>query len=188
MIGQMRNVTCLWNASARSHRNGQLWVRGVPSASTSAKPVLSDSLRDEWQDPYYFCIYGMLSLIRLKVLRDPTTLPIPLFFLFDNKPKFEGAALKLYREYQQEHDPQEEIFDRIAFGSRKKHKPLQTADLLVGVINHRFEEMTRGVGPELSKMKKPMDVLFKKEIAITFPTAELLKEFADFAQRHPLKV
>jgi hypothetical protein len=111
-----------------------------------------------------------------------------IIFSFDNKPKFEGAALKLYREYQQEHDPQEEIFDRIAFGSRKKYKPLQTADLLVVVINHRFEEMTRGVGPELSKMKKPMDVLFKKEIAITFPTAELLKEFADFAQRHPLKV
>jgi hypothetical protein len=149
---------------------------------------LSESLREEWKDPYYFCIYGMLSLIRTKVLRDRTSLPLPLFFLFDNKPKFEGAALKLYREYQIEHDPKEEIFDGFASGSRKKYKPLQTADLLVGVINRRFEEMTHGVGPELSKMKKPMDLLFKKEIAITFPTAELIKQFADFAQRHPLKV
>jgi len=56
---------------------------------------LSDSLRDEWKDPYYFCLYGMLSLIRSKALRDRASLPLPLFFLFDNKPKFEGAALKI---------------------------------------------------------------------------------------------
>jgi len=65
---------------------------------------------------------------------------------------------------------------------------LQTADLLVGVINRRFEEMRRGIGPELSKMKKPMDLLFKKEIAVAFPTAEMLREFVDFAQRRPLQV
>jgi hypothetical protein len=149
---------------------------------------LSESLRDEWKDPYYFCIYGILSLIRSKVLRDRGSLPIPMFFLFDNKPKFEGAARKLYREYQMEHDLKEEIFDGIEFGSRKKYKSLQTADLLVGVVNRRFEEMTHGVGPELSKMKNPMDLLFKKEIAVAFPTAQLLKDFADFAQRHPLQV
>lgn len=149
---------------------------------------LSDPLRDEWKDPYYFCVYGTLSLIRSKILRDRTSLPVPLFFLFDNKRKFEGAALKLYREYQMEHDPKEKLFDGIAFGSRKKYKPLQTADLLVGVINHRFEEMTHGVQSQQSKMKKPMDLLFKKEILITFPTAKLLTEFADFAQRHPLQV
>jgi len=106
---------------------------------------LPDSLREEWKDPYYFCIYGMLSLIRSKALRDRASLPLPLFFLFDNKPKFEGAALKIYREYQRAHDPKEDIFDGIAFGSRKKYKFLQIADLLVGVINRRFEEMTRGV-------------------------------------------
>ena len=149
---------------------------------------LAASVREEWKDPYHFCIYGLLSLIRTKVLRDRASLPLPLFFLFDNKPKFEGAALKLYRDYQQEYDPDEQIFGDLAFGSRKKYKPLQAADLLVGVINRRFEEMTHGIGPELSKMKKPMDLLFKKEIAITFPTAEKLKEFADFAQRRPLKV
>jgi len=147
----------------------------------------SPSLQEEWKDPYHFCIYGILSLIRTKVLKDRTSLPLPLFFLFDNKPKFEGAALKLYREYQQEHDQNEQIFGDLAFGSRKKYKPLQTADLLVGVINRRFEEMTHGIGPELSKMKKPLDLLFKKEIAVSFPTAELVKEFTDFAQRHPLQ-
>ena len=31
---------------------------------------LSASLRAEWEDPYYFCLYGMLSLIRTEVLVD----------------------------------------------------------------------------------------------------------------------
>ena len=70
----------------------------------------------------------------------------------------------IYREHQRAHDPKEEIFDGVAFGSRKKYKSLQIADLLVGVINRRFEEMTRGVEPSLSKTKKPLDLLFKKEL------------------------
>jgi hypothetical protein len=149
---------------------------------------LSDSLRGEWKDPYYFCLYGMLSLFRSEALREPSKLPLPLFFPFDNKPKFEGAALKIYREYQTAYDPKEEIFDGIAFGSRKKYKPLQIADLLVGLINRRFEEMTRAVDPELSKIKKPLDLLFKREILISFPTAKLLKQFPEFAQRRSLRV
>jgi hypothetical protein len=48
--------------------------------------------------------------------------------------------------------------------------------------------MAHYVEPELSKMKKPMDLLFKREIAIAFPTAELIQELAGFAQRHPLQV
>lgn len=118
----------------------------------------------------------------METLRDRASLPLPLFFLFDNKPKFEAVALKIYREYQTAHDPKEEIFDGIAFGSRKKYKPLQTADLLVGVINRRFEEMTHGLQPVLSKMKKPLDLLSKKELLIAFPTAELIKAFSDFAR------
>jgi hypothetical protein len=148
---------------------------------------LSKSLRDEWKHPYYFCIYGMLSLIRTKVLRDrSSSLPVPLFFLFDDKPKFEGAARTLYREYQSSYDPKEQIFGGMDFGSRKKYKPLQIADLLVGVINKRFEEMTQAVDPELSKIKQ-LDLLFKKEIAISFPTAELLRQFPEFARRGGLR-
>lgn len=148
---------------------------------------LSESVRQDWKDPYYFCVYGMLSMFRSRVLQDGTSLPLPLFFLFDNKPKFEGAALKIYREYQAAFDPKEEIFDGIAFGSRKKYKPLQIADLLVGLVNRRFEEMTQAIDPELSKIKKPLDLLFKKEMAISFPTADLLKQFPEFAQRRALR-
>jgi hypothetical protein len=124
---------------------------------------LSEQMQNEWRDPYYFCIYGMLSLIRSYVARIPPKLPLPLFFLFDNRPRFEGIAHKVYREYQQAYDPNEKMFDGIAFGSRKKYKPLQIADLLVGVINRRFEEMTHAIQPDSSKMKKPMDLLFEKD-------------------------
>jgi hypothetical protein len=126
-------------------------------------------------------------LLRSRILR-VHALPTPLFFLFDNRPGFKGEVSKLYREYQLEHDPKKEIFDGFDFGSRKKYKCLQIADLLVGIVNRRFDEMTHGVGPGLSKIKKPLDLLFKKEIMVSFPCAELLKEFADFAQRHPLQV
>jgi hypothetical protein len=166
-------------------------IMGIGAAISESdwKSGLSQSLRDEWKDPYYFCIYGMLSLIRSKVFRDTArSLPLPLFFLFDNKPKFQGAALELYREYQTAHDPKGEIFGGIDFGSRKKYKSLQIADLLVGLVNRRFEEMTRAVDPELSKIKKPLDLLFKKEIVISFPTAEMLRQFPEFAQRRSLRV
>jgi hypothetical protein len=165
-------------------------IMGVGAAISQSdwEGGLSESLRDDWKHPYYFCIYGMLSLIRTKVLRDPaSSLPLPLFFLFDNKPKFEGSALELYREYQVAYDPKENILGGIDFGSRKKYKPLQIADLLVGLINRRFEEMTQAVDPELSKIKKALDLLFKKEIAISFPTAKLLKQCPEFAQRRSLR-
>jgi hypothetical protein len=149
---------------------------------------LEPALREEWKHPYYFCIYGLLSLIRTWALRDAKLdLPLPLFFLFDNKPKFEGAALQLYREYQQEHDPKETIYDGIAFGSRKKYKALQMADLLVGVINRRFEEMTHKVMPDFSKMNKPLSLLVKRPIMVSFPTATSFNEFSEFTKRHPLK-
>jgi len=151
------------------------WVNGLES-----------ELRDEWKDPYYFCIYGVLSLIRSYAVQGKIALPLPLFFLFDNKPKFEGAALKLYREYQAAHDPDGKIFGDLAFGSRKKYKPLQIADLLVGVINRRFAEMIHKIQPDSSKMKKPLDLLTKRPIATTFPMAKDLKEFKDFVQRRPL--
>jgi hypothetical protein len=79
---------------------------GAAISQTDWEAGLSETVRGEWTHPYYFCTYGMLSLIRSMVLRDPTSsLPLPLFFLFDNKPKFEGAALELYREYQTKYDP-----------------------------------------------------------------------------------
>ena len=103
-----------------------------------------------------------------------SSLPLPLFFLFDNEPKFQGAASELYREYQTAYDPNGEIFGGIDFGGRKKYKPLQIADLLVGLINRRFEEMTRAVDPELSKIKKALDLLFKKEREKRFGPAQAL--------------
>ena len=36
---------------------------------------------------------------------------------------------------------------------------------------------------EVSKMKKPMDLLFKKPLLMAFPNAELINEFGDFARR-----
>lgn len=157
---------------------------------------LSESSRNEWKDPYYFCLYGVLSVIRTIALTKrvsdtktvrPIDLPAPLFFLFDNTPKFQGAAVAVYREYQQAYDSKGTLFGGIDFGSRKKYKCLQIADLLVGVTNRRFAEMTHHVEPELSKMKRPLDLLGKKPLLISFPTSDLLKQFAQFAQRSGLQ-
>jgi hypothetical protein len=71
-------------------------------------------------------------------------------------------------------------------GARGRINPI--ADLLVSLVNRRFEEMTHAIDPELSKIKKPLDLLFKKDILISFPTAELLQKFPEFAQRWTLLV
>jgi hypothetical protein len=150
--------------------------------------ALPDSLRDEWRSPYNFCVYGMLSLIRSLDANSRFSLPKPLYFLFDNRPKFEGEALRLYREYQGRYDPEEKLFGDVAFGSRLKYKPLQIADLLVHVVNRRFKEMARAVPPEESKMKKPLDILMRRgNVFISFPTKELMQEYQEFAQRSPLQ-
>lgn len=161
---------------------------GITEQDYDYEAALPKSLRDEWRSPYNFCVYGMLSLIRSLDANSRFSLPTPLYFLFDNKPKFEGEALRLYRDYQSRCDPHEKLFGDIAFGSRLKYKPLQIADLLVHIINRRFKEMARAIPPEQSKMKKPLDILMRRgNVFISFPTKELMQEYQEFAQRTPLR-
>src|SRR5260370_30562077 len=96
--------------------------------------ALPADLREGWQDPYYFCIYGMLSIIRGAEARLGKTLPKPLYFLFEEKKKFAGAALRLFGDFKDKYN-QDGLFGDAAFGSKKKYKPLQAADLLVSVVN-----------------------------------------------------
>lgn len=161
---------------------------GCAIADKEYENALPKKLRDEWRSPYHFCVYGILSLIRSLDVNSRYSLPKPLCFLFDNKPKFEGEALRLYREYQGRYDGEGRLFGDIEFGSRLKFKSLQIADLLVHVINRRFKEMVHQMPPDESKMKKPMDILFRHgNVFISFPTEELIKQYRDFARRSPLQ-
>jgi hypothetical protein len=55
------------NAAAAAE-NLRQWQRRLTELETQ-RAAAQANLRDAWKDPYYFCIYRVLSLIRTKVLR-----------------------------------------------------------------------------------------------------------------------
>jgi hypothetical protein len=134
-------------------------------------------LRKLWQDPYYFCIWGTLDLIANSESLFRKQLPKPLYFLFEEKQKFSGSALDLFLRFKQRYN-QNGIFGSAAFGEKAKFKPLQAADLLVGVVNRRFKEMAFKLP---YKMEKPLDRLNRRrDVTISFPTKEMLQKYAEF--------
>lgn len=145
--------------------------------------ALPDELREAWIDPYYFCVYGMLSLVDGAGRRQfGVTLPRPLYFLFDEKKTFAGAALRLFADFKEvlvnTKSENADLFGDAAFGSRKKYKPLQAADLLVGVVNRRFREMVFKLP---YKMEKPLDRLARKRnMFVAFPNKKLLTQYVEF--------
>jgi Protein of unknown function (DUF3800) len=145
------------------------YERGIPA-----------DLREKWKDPYYFCIYGTLALIADSERLFRKELPKPLYFLFDEKKKFSESALRLFFAFKQQHN-QTGIFGDAAFGSRKKYKPLQAADLLVWVVNRRFKEMVFKLP---YKMRKPLDRLNRRgDVIISFPDEKKLQRYSDFLRK-----
>lgn len=145
--------------------------------------ALPEDLREAWKDPYYFCIYGMLSLIEGAGRRNiGVSLPRPLYFLFEEKQAFSGAALRLFTEFKEvlekTNSPNADLFGYASFGPKKSFKPLQAADLLVSVVNRRFKEMVFKLP---SKMAKPLDRLNRKRnVFVAFPNKQLLAQYVEF--------
>jgi hypothetical protein len=144
--------------------------------------ALPDDLRALWKDPYYFCIYGMLSLVEGMERQTRISPPRPLYFLFEEKQKFAGAALRMFTEFKEilekTNSPNASLFGSAAFGPKKKFVPLQAADLLVGVINKRFREMVFNLP---YKMEKPLDRLNRKgNLLISLPDKQKLEEYVQF--------
>lgn len=144
--------------------------------------ALPDDLRALWTDPYYFCIYGTLSLIEGMQRQVGIILPRPLCFLFEEKRGFAGAALRMFTEFkeilEQTNSPNAGLFGYAAFGPKRQFTPLQAADLLVGVINRRFREMVFKLP---YKMQKPLDRLNRKgNLLISLPDKERLQQYVQF--------
>jgi hypothetical protein len=141
------------------------YLQGVP-----------EHLREKWKDPYYFCIYGTLELIVSSQNLFNKILPKPLYFLFEEKRKFAQSALELFAAFK-DRQRDKGLFGSAAFGP-KDLKPLQAADLLVGVVNRRFKEMVFGLP---YKMEKPLDRLNRRrDVIISFPDRAILQRFSEF--------
>jgi hypothetical protein len=140
---------------------------------------IPQDLRQEWKDPYYFCLYGALSIIADAEKLFKKSLPRPLDFLFEEKPKFIGSAMELFAVFKERHS-QQGLFGSAASGT-KELKPLQAADLLVGVVNRRFKEMVFKLP---YKMQKPLDRLNRRrDVIVSFPDKQILQRYADFLRR-----
>ena len=149
--------------------------------------ALPEDLRAKWIDPWYFCVYGMLSLVAGAESGFGKVVPRPLYFLFDNKPEFQFKALELFGVFKgaiEKNERDKDLFGDAAFGSRIRYAPLQAADLLVNVVNRRFKEMALRLP---YKMEKPLDRLNRKgNIHIAFPDENMLRMYVEFLrEEHP---
>ncbi len=119
---------------------------------------LSDGLLHEFKDIYHCCSYCCLdALVKWKKNFAGPTLPTPIEFLFDRKPKFEGYAARLYYEVVKEIDAYGMLGD-MEFGSTRQDKPLQMADLLVGACARHFKRQREfGLNVTYEKSMARMD-------------------------------
>jgi hypothetical protein len=146
------------------------------------KKGLPPELLRMWRDPYYFCVYGMLSLIEGMERKTRLVLPKPLYLLFEERKKFQGAALRMFTEFkeilEQTTSPNANLFAKAEFGVKKDYISLQAADLLVGVVNRRFKEMVFKLP---YKMKKPLDRLNRKgHLIVAFPSEPHFRKYVQF--------
>jgi len=108
------------------------------------------------------------------------TLPRPLHFFFEERKKFAGAALQLFREFKAK-STNADLFGSAKFGSNVKFKPLQAADLLVGIVNRHFKEQVFDLP---YRMRKPLDRLNRRKNLMWFSRARQCSQpTCDFCAR-----
>jgi hypothetical protein len=102
--------------------------------------VLPDDVQDKFREPYFFCVWGVLSALSGLEDRFPIVLPNkPLWFLFDRKKKATKLASEIFytvKELRANH-----VLGEMGFGAMWNTPQLQAADLLTyEAIRRSLEE------------------------------------------------
>jgi hypothetical protein len=120
--------------------------------------AMPDDIRSRWRDPYFFCVWAVLSILMGVERHYRVTLPKPIWCLFDRKQKAQKFAGEIFYTLKRLKD-KNAVLREMAFGSMPETPQLQAADLLVyEVCRHRLEaEYNPSAG-----IRKSMDKLRRK--------------------------
>ena len=141
---------------------------------------LPDDVQNEWREPYYFCIWGILSLLLGVETHYPITIPRPLWFLFDRRKKAVQFAASIFYQVKATKDPTG-ILGEMGFGEMWKTPQLQAADLLVYETARYKLERDYNLSPS---MRKSFEKLKRKNrLLIVYLNREYLDKYVQFVRR-----
>jgi hypothetical protein len=161
---------------------------GISVFRDEYEQVLTPSLKAEFKDPYFFCLFSCLHFfLTWEGNFNKITLPYPLQFLFDRKPAYEGYAAGIFydviRQLRRAQVSGANKYGDMAFGSKDTHVPLQAADLLVGVATRNFLRERRR---ESFKMEKSLKMMGKSGSLMLVATREdLLQRYVEIVSNDP---
>lgn len=95
-------------------------------------------LQEQIKHPYYFGLYTCLwQVLTMEEIVKRVKLSKPIEFLFDRKKGYEGFASAIYYAIKEQFEKlgRDTGFGDMGFGGKEKDKPLQAADLFVGVVS-----------------------------------------------------
>ena len=141
---------------------------------------LPKDVQNEWREPYYFCTWGILSLLLGVEQYYPITIPRPLWFLFDRRKKAVELAASIFYHVKATKDPTN-MLGEMGFGEMWKTPQLQAADLLVYETARHKLERDYNLSPS---MRKSFERLKRKNrLLIVYLNREYLDKYVQFVRR-----
>jgi len=152
--------------------------------------VLPPSIQGDLRDPYYYCLYGCMSML-LACKEDTRIATIkPVNFLFDHKPGrfklgatmvgWQAFATEFYNRVQSALDENGEVLGALTFGTRQVYSPIRAADLLVyetgKLQRQRLYEPWRPLRKSMRALRK------RSNLIISFQTEVRLRNFVRFLE------
>jgi hypothetical protein len=124
--------------------------------------VLPDDVKAEFREPYFFCVWGILSALCGLETRAPIVLPKPLWCLFDSKQKavrLAGGIFHTTKRLRANH-----VLGEMGFGESWRLPALQAADILTYEAVHRDleqrHEPNRPVRKSLERLSRKGNLYF----------------------------
>lgn len=156
-------------------------VTGVTCCVDEAeyKRTLPTDIRSEFREPYFFCVWGVLSALAGLETRFHIVLPDePLWFLFDRREKAVELASRIF--YTAKRLRANQVFGEMGFGEMWKTPQLQAADLLTyEAVRRSLEERHNPTIP----LRKSLQVLGrKKNLYFVHFDEERLKRYVELVR------
>lgn len=154
--------------------------------------ALPSFVQSDLRHPYFYCLYGCMSLLvnwqrddRIRALK-------PINFLLDHKPgrfrfgsamiSWEAFATELYQRVKEGIDSEGEILGELTFGKRQDYPQLRAADLLAFEARRWREEQLKEISRPLRKSMQSL--LRKQNLLIAFQTKVRLENFIRIITGH----
>jgi hypothetical protein len=140
--------------------------------------VLPADIQAQFREPYFFCVWGILSSLAGMEDRWPITLPKPLWFLFDRKKKAVQHAASVF--YTTKTLRANNVLESMGFGETWKTPQLQAADLLTYETVRRSLEERHDPSTPLRKSFQRLSR--KKNLFVIHMNEDRLNRYVELAR------